>query len=740
MLPLPLLVLVAKVTIVLAVAFLVTTSMRRATAGVRHLVWFATLAALLVVPAVAAWAPLRVAVLPAAVASLAGALPASAADEALPATPTLLLEEETSAAAAPAASGPAANAPASRPAPTEPTAGELAPAAVRIAGRSLLEAIPTLVAIWAVVSLAIVLALVGAWRTARGIVRRGETLDAPDWMEPLWESADRLGLADAPRVVRSAEVKMPFACGLARPTIVLPAECDGWSLDRRRAVLLHELAHVRRRDLVGHTVARIACAVWWFHPLAWSAAKRLRAESEHACDDLALVSGARPADYAEHLLDIVASVRQDRTPLAAMAMARRAEFEGRMLAILDPERPRRASARWQGLAAVGLFAAASLLIGAVSPVAASAAAEPAVVAQEAPRSGATPPVRSPLPEAPDARTLPPNAPPDAPSTQVAAAIGSAQTQATRDAIATAVATAVATATADAIAEAEAEVEASAESEATAGRDRRIADERRRERALEQVLGVGAGRSEERALTARQQDERVTLLAKVLRTDSSASLRRIAAWGLAEHADEPEAVAALAAALRGDASVEVRETAAWALAEARRSAEVREALAAGLRDREVAVRRSAAWALGNVEDREAIPALVAALSDESREVRLRAIWAIGATEPRSAPAQLVALLRDEDEKVRELTAWALYAIEDPATAPALQAALQAEREKRLQVAYIRALGALGEKSVDAIRGLLESSDPEIKAMAVRVLAGDEASGHWPMPWPQPRPRP
>ena len=57
-------------------------------------------------------------------------------------------------------------------------------------------------------------------------------------------------------LLRSDDAKMPFACGLARPTIVLPAECDAWTPDRRRAVLLHELAHVRRRDLLGHTLAR----------------------------------------------------------------------------------------------------------------------------------------------------------------------------------------------------------------------------------------------------------------------------------------------------------------------------------------------------------------------------------------------------------------------------------------------------------------------------------------------------
>lgn len=104
---------------------------------------------------------------------------------------------------------------------------------------------------------------------------------------------------------------------------------------------------MKRRDLVGHTVGRLACALYWFHPLAWTAARNLRAESERACDDLALTFGTRPSDYAEHLLDIVTCVRNHETPSVALALAHRKEFEGRMLAILNPGCAARA---WAGRA------------------------------------------------------------------------------------------------------------------------------------------------------------------------------------------------------------------------------------------------------------------------------------------------------------------------------------------------------------------------------------------------------
>jgi HEAT repeat protein len=83
---------------------------------------------------------------------------------------------------------------------------------------------------------------------------------------------------------------------------------------------------------------------------------------------------------------------------------------------------------------------------------------------------------------------------------------------------------------------------------------------------------------------------------------------------------------------------------------------------------------------------------------------------------------------------------LFQIEDPASITALEAALNRESDKELQIAYIRALAAVGEKSVGALKNLLESKDPEIRSIAVRALAGGNATGPWPRPWPEPRPFP
>jgi HEAT repeat protein len=238
------------------------------------------------------------------------------------------------------------------------------------------------------------------------------------------------------------------------------------------------------------------------------------------------------------------------------------------------------------------------------------------------------------------------------------------------------------------------------------------------------------------------DDRPMLLANVLLNDADANLRRTAAWGLSEYAENDLAVKALSTALLRDKDSSVREMAAWALGNGDdRSSMSLNALSSALHsDADERVRVTATWALGNLGADEAVDILSAATMDKNRDIRTRAIWAIGNISPREAPKVLLQSLRDPDPKIRELSAWALYQIEDPSAAPALNAALQAESSKELQITYIRALAALGEKSVDAIRGLLTSSDPKIKAMAVRALAGGNAAGPWPWPWPQPRPYP
>jgi hypothetical protein len=106
-------------------------------------------------------------------------------------------------------------------------------------------------------------------------------------------------------------------------------------------VLLHELAHLNRLDLLTARVSQLAAMLYWFNPFVWFAARRQRSEAERACDDQVLDSGGRASAYASDLLEIArATAVRGPVGAAALAMARRSQLEGRLLAILDPRQPR----------------------------------------------------------------------------------------------------------------------------------------------------------------------------------------------------------------------------------------------------------------------------------------------------------------------------------------------------------------------------------------------------------------
>jgi hypothetical protein len=139
---------------------------------------------------------------------------------------------------------------------------------------------------------------------------------------------------------------MPMTWGIMRSWLLLPSSARSWPRSKLLLVLRHELAHVRRRDSMWQLIAEIGCALYWFNPLFWYAAHRMRIEREHACDDAVLAAGSRASDYAAELLEIARSLRSSRaTSLAAIAMAQPRQLEGRLLAVLDETRRRGAIVR-----------------------------------------------------------------------------------------------------------------------------------------------------------------------------------------------------------------------------------------------------------------------------------------------------------------------------------------------------------------------------------------------------------
>jgi TonB family protein len=137
-------------------------------------------------------------------------------------------------------------------------------------------------------------------------------------------------------LLSNARTRLLVTWGHFRPRIMLPASAAHWSEERLRVVISHELAHVRRGDWGTQLAAEVLRALFWFNPLVWITCRRLRAESELACDDEVINGGIEGVDYAGHLLELARVLNSPRHAwLSAPAMARRSSLEGRISAMLN---------------------------------------------------------------------------------------------------------------------------------------------------------------------------------------------------------------------------------------------------------------------------------------------------------------------------------------------------------------------------------------------------------------------
>jgi hypothetical protein len=161
-------------------------------------------------------------------------------------------------------------------------------------------------------------------RRLERLLRRASPAGEPDLLALVAELSDRVGLRRRPEVLIVDDEGSPFVCRPRRPALVLPRGLAG-TLDpgSLRAVLLHELAHIRRRDLVWDWIPVIARLVYFFHPAAHYVAYRARLERELACDQAAMVLTGQEADgYASTLIEVMSRASAPPAVRAALAIAR----------------------------------------------------------------------------------------------------------------------------------------------------------------------------------------------------------------------------------------------------------------------------------------------------------------------------------------------------------------------------------------------------------------------------------
>lgn len=308
--------------LVLLVAAGVCLAWRGASASTRHLVWFVALASLPVLLGLAALPHPRLKPLWSISTAFNSGNEVSLTLNLLPAQPGNPLSGAVSGTGGQKVREP------------RPLSGQ------RVIGRFRREWMALALSIWAGGAVLGLLLLAAIQFRLSQLARAAKPFDSPDWQVLALEVCQVLRRRRPVALLQADEDLMPVTWGWLRPIVLLPAEAADWPPRRRRLVLLHELAHVKRWDCLTQTVAGIVRALFWINPLVWLAAGRMRIERERACDDLVLSHDCKASDYATELLAIAKAFRPARF-VAGITMAHSPQLQGRIAALINPARPRR---------------------------------------------------------------------------------------------------------------------------------------------------------------------------------------------------------------------------------------------------------------------------------------------------------------------------------------------------------------------------------------------------------------
>lgn len=704
---LPLVDAVAKTTVILLTAAVASILLRHASAALRHLVWTLALTSALVLP----------------VASLALpkwqlALFTVGAERAITQAPATV-EPADAAVAAPHEMAPPLRR-ASERSPSTDAASLPAPTASLFDRMSWQQMLAT---VWLIGASVIVARILVGLVAISWLSRHTREITGAEWLPMARSVARDMGVSPRLRFLRGGRASMPVAAGIFHPAVIMPDDADTWSASRLRVVLLHELAHVKRRDCLTHVLGQAACAFHWFNPLVWLAVKRARAERERACDDLVLACGTRGSDYADQLLEMARVLRGDRFPAllggASLAMAHRSQLEGRLIAILDPRLPRSGMTRGRVLAAAALCCAAVAPLGALQTWTSRADAA-VVVAVPEEAHAVVPSQAAPVQTSPAQPAVPRGNPIDLPARPHRAEVEHEKEVESDRAVHQALAGSVAH---EAVAEA-------------AGAAHGVG------------IGIGVGiggavSSTVAALinpmphpmpnptpfaaaqdgkqagekSARQRDPRMVAALTAALKDADKEVRETAMEALVQLRD-PSIFEPLVQALR-DSSAEVREHAAHALGEMRDMRAV-QPLIASLKDEAADVREQVVFALGQLRDPAAVEGLALAVRDANADVREQAVFALGQIRDRRAVEPLISALKDATPDVREQAAFGLGQIRDKAAVDALMVAVKdVDKDVREQVVF--ALGQLRDpRAIDALMIALKDQDAEVRKQAAFAL--------------------
>ncbi len=138
------------------------------------------------------------------------------------------------------------------------------------------------------------------------------------WEEHLVVLARKMGISKRVGLHISKQLQVPVMIGFLRPVILLPAAMvNNMSPEQLEAILLHELAHIKRNDYLLNIFQSIVETLLFFNPFVWWISRNIRLEREHCCDDLVIAGTVQPMHYAKALV----ALEEYRLTVNPMAMA-----------------------------------------------------------------------------------------------------------------------------------------------------------------------------------------------------------------------------------------------------------------------------------------------------------------------------------------------------------------------------------------------------------------------------------
>lgn len=219
---------------------------------------------------------------------------------------------------------------------------------------------------WATVGVVLFGWMLFRWWQIAGRIRRAAT--APEWLNDLLARTQRQGgLRGKVRLKLVDQTVSPAVCGLFRLVVLLPGQlADQLSPAQLRAVLLHELVHIRRGDVWVNCLQALLQILYWWHPLLWLANARIRRVREEAVDDAVMSALAGEAEVYVPTLVEVAKLAFQR-PLMSLGLVgileSRSALRQRVQRLVNYQSPRKAGLTLLSVMGVALFAAAAVPMG-----------------------------------------------------------------------------------------------------------------------------------------------------------------------------------------------------------------------------------------------------------------------------------------------------------------------------------------------------------------------------------------